>query len=194
MTRQHAVDGVLDALLPGDVLVATTGMISRQVYAYRQQRQQSAADFLTVGSMGHCSQIALGLAQHQPDRQVFCLDGDGAAIMHLGSVAIVGAQRPSNLRHIVLNNGAHESVGGQPTAGFEIDLGTVARACGYTGARLVTEAAEIAPAIARLRAGPGPAFLELRVRLSAGKAPPRPTASPLEQKQRFMTAIGSSVQ
>jgi len=189
LTRRQAIDTILQTLSPEDVVVATTGMISREVHAYRLRNQQTAADFLTVGSMGHCSQIALGIAQHQPERQVYCLDGDGAAIMHMGSLAIVGSQQPRNFRHIVINNGAHESVGGQPTAGFHVDLAGVARACGYTSSFLVADAEGITPAIVRMRSQSGPLFLEVRVGLNAGDVPPRPSALPVEQKRCLMKAI-----
>ena len=101
--------------------------------------------------MGHASQIALGIALAQPDRQVFCLDGDGAVIMHMGALAIIGSQKPANFKHIVFNNGAHDSVGGQPTVGFEINIRQIAVACGYRAAVCATTS-QISSALERLRA------------------------------------------
>ena len=140
--------------------------------------------------MGHCSQIALGVAAKKPERQVFCLDGDGAVLMHMGSLAIVGTQRPANFKHVVINNGAHDSVGGQPTAGFAVDFRAIALACGYTSAEAAKTREEVAAAVARLREARGPALLEVRVRKGARPDLGRPTTSPAENKRAFMKALG----
>lgn len=107
-------------------------MISRELFELRKVRGEGHGyDFLTVGSMGHASQIALGIALNKPDKIICCFDGDGATIMHMGSLAIVGQRAPRNYIHIVFNNGAHDSVGGQPTVGLDIDIPEIAKACGY---------------------------------------------------------------
>lgn len=122
MSREEAIRTVATALGEKDCIVSTTGMISRELFEYRVAMNQGhERDFLTVGSMGHASQIALGIALAQPDRRVWCFDGDGAAIMHMGSMAIVANKAPKNYVHVVFNNGAHDSVGGQPTVGLKID-------------------------------------------------------------------------
>lgn len=132
LKREDAIEGILKSLPADAVVVSTTGMISREVYETRERLGEGhARDFLTVGSMGHASQIALGIAMAQPTRPVFCLDGDGASIMQMGNMAIVGQSHCGNLTHIVLNNAAHDSVGGQPTVGGTIDLPAIAAACGY---------------------------------------------------------------
>ena len=132
LTREEVIRGIVNGLSDKDVIVSTTGKASRELYEYRVLLKQGHQnDFLTVGSMGHCSQIALGVALQQRDVQVFCIDGDGAVIMHMGSLAILGTKATDNFRHIVINNGAHDSVGGQKTVGFEIDLIKIADACGY---------------------------------------------------------------
>ena len=114
------------------VIVSTTGMISRELFEYRESVNQGhERDFLTVGSMGHASQIALGIALRQADRKVYCFDGDGAVLMHMGSLAVIGSLHPANYVHVVFNNGAHDSVGGQPTVGLQVNLSLVAKACGY---------------------------------------------------------------
>ena len=132
LPREQAIEGVLKSLPEGAVVVSTTGMISREVYETRERLGQGhARDLLTVGSMGHASMIALGIAKAQPDRKVYCLDGDGASIMHMGNMAIVGQSGCDNLTHIVFNNAAHDSVGGQPTVGGEIDFEKIAEELGY---------------------------------------------------------------
>jgi phosphonopyruvate decarboxylase len=167
-------------------------MTSREVFAYRKQREQGHhRDFLTVGSMGHCSQIALGLAQHQSGREVICLDGDGAVIMHMGSLAIIGTQRPANLRHVVINNGAHDSVGGQPTAARHIDLSAIALACGYAHAESTSSRDQADAALGRLRQHPGPSMLEIRVAGNPHTEAGRPTTTPHENKLAFMQDLGA---
>lgn len=190
LTRPEAVGLVLARLGADDLVVSTTGMISREVFAYREEGQEGHhRDFLTVGSMGHCSQIALGLAQHQPTRKVICLDGDGAVLMHMGNLAIIGTQRPHNLRHIVINNGAHDSVGGQPTAGSQIDLSAVALACGYAHAESVSSRDEANVALDRMRTEAGPSMLEIRVASNPHTDAGRPTTTPLENKLAFVKAL-----
>jgi phosphonopyruvate decarboxylase len=190
LTRPEAIELVLEWLNADGVVVSTTGLTSREVFAYRERRDQSHhRDFLTVGSMGHCSQIAMGVAQHQPGREVICLDGDGAVIMHMGSLAIIGTQQPENLRHIVINNGAHDSVGGQPTAARQIDLSAVALACGYVHAESVASRDEVIRALERIRERPGPSMLEIRVASTPHTEAGRPTTTPPENKIAFMRAL-----
>ncbi|HMV57252.1 MAG TPA: phosphonopyruvate decarboxylase, partial [Nitrospira sp.] len=123
LTREAAIQQVLEHLDERDVVVSTTGMASREVYEYRMNKGQGhKRDFLTVGGMGHASQIALGVALQRPSRSVYCLDGDGAVLMHMGALPITGTLKPENFKHIVFNNGAHDSVGGQPTVGLEIEI------------------------------------------------------------------------
>ena len=132
LKREDAIEGILRALPKDAVVVSTTGMISREVYETRERLgQDHSRDFLTVGSMGHAIMIAFGIAKAQPQRKVICLDGDGASIMHLGNLAIAGQSNCDNLTHIVLNNSAHDSVGGQPTVGGKIDFEEIARLLGY---------------------------------------------------------------
>ena len=132
LPREQAIEGVLKALSKDAVVVSTTGMISREVYETRERLgQDHSHDFLIVGSMGHASMIALGIAKAQPNRKVYCLDGDGASIMQMGNMAIVGQLGCGNLTHIVFNNAAHDSVGGQPTVGGEIDFEKIAEELGY---------------------------------------------------------------
>ena len=189
-TRAEALAVVLSALSPKDLVVSTTGMTSREVYALRHERREGhGRDFLTVGSMGHCSQIALGVAQHATGRDVYCLDGDGAVLMHMGSLAIIGTQRAPNLRHVVINNGAHDSVGGQPTAARDLDLCAIALACGYRSAEAVQGVDGLTAAVERLRASPGPAMLEIRVASQAHTDAGRPATMPVDNKADFMAEL-----
>ena len=132
LPREQAIEGVLRALPENAVVISTTGMISREVYETRERLgQDHSRDFLTVGSMGHASMIAMGIAKAQPNRKVYCFDGDGASIMQMGNMAIVGHSGCGNLTHIVFNNAAHDSVGGQPTVGGDIDFEKIAEELGY---------------------------------------------------------------
>jgi phosphonopyruvate decarboxylase len=188
--REAAIEAILATLGPRDVVVSTTGMASREVFEHRERAGEGhGRDFLTVGGMGHASQIALGVALARPDRTIVCIDGDGAAIMHLGALAIIGTRGPANLRHVILNNGAHDSVGGQPTAGFEVDLIAIANACGYRATRRVESLADIPGAVAALGETPGPTRLEVRVDTGARSDLGRPTATPAENKAELMAFL-----
>lgn len=187
MRREQAVIGVVDNLTDDDVLVSTTGKTSRELFEHRAAGGSGhARDFLTVGSMGHASQIALGIALARPERQIFCLDGDGALIMHMGALATIGTRAPANFKHIVINNGAHDSVGGQATAGYDIDVPAIAIACRYREARRIERGGELAPAVRWLRDVPGPALLEIMTRKGARGDLGRPTVAPGENKRAFM--------
>ena len=186
--RREAAIAALCARLGEDaVIVSTTGKISRELYEIREgQDRNHSRDFLTVGSMGHASQIALGIACAKADRPVYCFDGDGAAIMHMGGLALIGSLKPRNFKHVVLNNGAHDSVGGQPTVGLAIDLPAIARACGYAKAFSVEHETDLPATIERFLAGPGPALLEIKVRKGARDDLGRPKEKPVENKALFM--------
>lgn len=187
MRREQAVIGVAQNLRSEDVVVTTTGKTSRELFEHRVASDAGhAGDFLTVGSMGHASQIALGIALARPNRQVVCLDGDGALIMHMGALAITGTRGSENFKHIVINNGAHDSVGGQATAGYAIDIPTIAEACGYREARKIVRADEVESAMDWLRATPGPVLLEIMTNKGARSDLGRPTIVPSENKLTFM--------
>jgi len=187
--REYVIKMIIDRLGPNDIVVSTTGKTSREVYEYRDIVGGHNNDFLTVGSMGHSSQIALGIALAKPQRQVFCLDGDGSVIMHMGSLAVTGTQKAKNYKHIIFNNGSHDSVGGQPTAGLSISLTKVAISCGYKMANLAVTRNEIDAGIKLLKSAEGPALLEIRVRKGARADLGRPKESPKEIKKNFMEAL-----
>lgn len=170
-----------------DPIISTTGKASRELFETRTANGHShASDFLTVGSMGHASSIALGVALQKPGTKVWCIDGDGAALMHLGAMAVIGAQKPDNLVHIVVNNGAHESVGGMPTVAGQIDLTGVARACGYPYASSVDTVAQLDAALTEAKARNALTFLEVKCAIGARADLGRPTTSALENKRAFM--------
>lgn len=191
MTREQAIACFLEGLEPDALVVSTTGKPSRELYEQRELRgQPHDGDFLTVGSMGHASQIALGVALRAPHRPVYCLDGDGAVIMHMGGLCTLGTRAPRNFKHVVLNNAAHESVGGQPTVGFDVDFCAIARAAGYRAAARAEAEAALVEALGELRRAEGPALVEARVRVGSRADLGRPKMSPAQLKERFMRALG----
>jgi len=187
MSREEAIQTVASALGEKDVIVSTTGMISRELFEFRTQMNQGhERDFLTVGSMGHASQIALGIALEKPARRIWCFDGDGATIMHMGSMAIVASKKPKNYVHVVFNNGAHDSVGGQPTVGLDIDLPRIARAVGYPHTYSVSTKSDLIDVINDIKAHENLALLEIKVKKGNRKDLGRPTTTPIENKDALM--------
>ena len=194
LTREEAIQTVAAALGEKDCIVSTTGMISRELFEYRTAMNQGhERDFLTVGSMGHASQIALGIALEKKDRKVWCFDGDGATIMHMGSMAIVASKAPKNYVHVVFNNGAHDSVGGQPTVGLNIDLPAIAKAVGYKTAMSVDNKDDLDKALASITNNlspiASPIFLEVRVKKGNRKDLGRPTTTPVQNKEALMNFL-----
>jgi len=193
MSREEAIARILQAS-GDDPVVSTTGKASREVYELREGRGQGQGhDFLTVGSMGHSSSIALGIALQKPNCRVWCLDGDGAALMHLGAMALIGANKPANLIHVVLNNEAHESVGGLPTVAGALDLPTIAKACGYPSAASVDSPDGLDESLAAAKARDQLAFLEVKCALGARDNLGRPTTTPAENKEAFMAGLEGKV-
>ncbi|CAF4343887.1 unnamed protein product [Rotaria sp. Silwood2] len=192
LTREEALECVVNHFQHQDVVVGTTGMLSRELFELRMKRGDGhERDFLTVGGMGHASAIALGIAIQKPDRTVYCLDGDGAVLMHMGILANIAAVAPSNFKHIVFNNGAHDSVGGQPTVASNHDrfsFSHIAQGCGYKHVMIATNQIEINEAMEKIRAinNDGPILLELRIKTGHRKNLGRPTRSTNENRKDFM--------
>ncbi len=188
LSREDAIKAVAAAIGKDDVIVSTTGMISRELFEYRESLSQGhARDFLTVGSMGHASQIALAIALEQPKRRVWCFDGDGAALMHFGSLAIVGSKAPKNFVHVVFNNGAHDSVGGQPTVALDIDLSSAAVNLGYKAAVTVNHIDALESVLREdIPEKTGPIFLHIKVKKGNRPDLGRPTTTTLQNKKAFM--------
>ncbi|MFA6476199.1 MAG: phosphonopyruvate decarboxylase [Candidatus Paceibacterota bacterium] len=193
LSREKAVEIILGQCGENDVIVSTTGKLSRELFELREKNNQlHSQDFLTVGSMGHASQIALGISLEDKKR-VICLDGDGAMIMHLGSLATCGVYAPTNFLHIVLNNGCHESVGGQPTLGFNIDLPKIAEACGYKYTGRVEGEDDLLKTLEKILSVKGPVFLEVRLNKSSRSDLGRPTKTPQENKLAFVNFLKNKI-
>ncbi len=186
MTRESVI-GRIAAAAGTDVIVATTGKASRELFEIREKTGQGHdRDFLTVGSMGHSSSVALGIALQKPDTRIWCIDGDGAALMHMGAMAVIGSQCPPNLVHIVINNEAHETVGGMPTAASAIDFTMIARGCGYPTAVSADTCEALDAQLSAIKAGNALAFLEVKCAIGSRADLGRPTISTRENKSAFM--------
>lgn len=190
--REEAIKIVVDKLREDDIVVSTTGMISRELFEYREAKHQGHAhDFLTVGSMGHASQIALGIALQKPNRRIVVFDGDGALLMHMGGMTIIGDYAPKNLVHIVFNNGAHDSVGGQPTVGQKIDVEAIAKAVGYADVISVDSPMSLMAAMNHVNCAviDGVSLINVNVGKGNRKDLGRPTTTPIENKNALMEEL-----
>ncbi len=186
MLREEIIQHIADAA-GEDPIVSTTGKASRELFETRTARAQSHKyDFLTVGSMGHSSSIALGVALNKPDKRIWCVDGDGAVLMHMGSMAVLGANAPENLIHIVINNGAHETVGGMPTVASKLDLVSIAKACGYPNAVSVDSFEALDRELEAAKSRHQLSLIEVKCSIGARDDLGRPTTTALENKENFM--------
>ena len=189
MTREEIIRHIVE-ISGDDPIVSTTGKASRELFEIREARKEGhGRDFLTVGSMGHSSSIALGIALQRPDRRVWCIDGDGAALMHLGAMAVIGAQRPTNLVHVVINNGAHETVGGMPTVAGTMDLPGIAKACGYPRTAKADDAESLDRELRLAVLSHELFFIEVTCAIGARENLGRPTSTAQENKKAFMKSI-----
>lgn len=186
MVREDIIRHIADAS-GEDPVVSTTGKASRELFEIREAKGQSHKyDFLTVGSMGHSSSIALGVALNKPETKVWCIDGDGALLMHMGAMAVIGANAPKNLIHIVINNGAHETVGGMPTVASNLDVVAIAKACGYPEAVSVNSFEELDRELARAKEAECLSLIEVKCSIGAREDLGRPTTTAIENKENFM--------
>ena len=189
MTREEIIEHIVK-VSGEDPIVSTTGKASRELFEIRERNGQSHKyDFLTVGSMGHSSSIALGVAINKPDMRIWCVDGDGAVLMHMGSMAVLGANKPSNLIHVVINNSAHETVGGMPTVAGSIDLVAIAKACGYPNAVCVDNFEDLDKELEAAKARNELSLIEVKCSIGARDDLGRPTTTALENKENFMEYI-----
>jgi len=187
MKREEALEIILDNLSDDTIVVSTTGKTSREIFEIREKNNQShEKDFLTVGSMGHCSSIALGIALVRPDRQVVCIDGDGAMLMHLGSLTSIAGLKPNNFRHILMNNEVHESVGGQATAAKEINLSAIIESFGVNDIFFAESSSELKHKVIEFLSSSKPSFLEVKICPGSRDDLGRPTINPVENKVSFM--------
>lgn len=186
MVREEIIQHIVSAS-EDDPIISTTGKASRELFETRVSKKQSHKyDFLTVGSMGHSSSIALGVALNKPNQRIWCIDGDGAVLMHMGSMAVIGVFKPSNLIHVVINNGAHETVGGMPTVAGSIDLVAIAKACGYQNAVSVDSFVNLDKELDKAKKRKELSFIEVKCNIGARNDLGRPTTTALENKQNFM--------
>jgi phosphonopyruvate decarboxylase len=193
-TREQALIALAGQVGSGCVVVSSTGMLSRELFEHRRRAgDDPGLDFLVVGGMGHASSIALGIALQEQEREVWCLDGDGSLLMHLGALPVVAENAPRMFFHVVFNNGVHDSVGGQPTAIDRADVPALARACGYRHAAAVATLASLPEEVARMRDSGGPGLLELRVRPGSRSDLGRPTATPAASKASIMASLAPPV-
>tara|TARA_B100000315_G_scaffold246779_1_gene274519 strand:+ start:2086 stop:3216 length:1131 start_codon:yes stop_codon:yes gene_type:complete len=187
MVREEALEIILENLDSDTIVVSTTGKTSREIFEIREKKGQShQQDFLTVGSMGHCSSIALGIALAKPHREVVCIDGDGAMLMHLGSLTTIATLKPKNFRHILMNNEVHESVGGQDTAAKNINLSSIVAAVESSRMFMAETTIELKININDFMQGDGPSFLEIKIQPSSRANLGRPTIKPVDNKENFM--------
>ena len=186
MVREQIIQHIVKAT-GEDPIISTTGKASRELFETRVANGQSHKyDFLTVGSMGHSSSIALGVAVNKPGQKIWCVDGDGAVLMHMGSMAVLGANKPDNLVHVVINNGAHETVGGMPTVASQIDVVAIAKACGYPNAVSVDNFEDLDKELLAAKARNELSLIEVKCSIGAREDLGRPTTTALENKQNFM--------
>lgn len=189
MVREEIIRHIVKAS-GEDPIVSTTGKASRELFEIREANGQSHKyDFLTVGSMGHSSSIALGIAINKPDKKIWCVDGDGAVLMHMGSMALLGSNKPSNMVHVVINNAAHETVGGMPTVAGNIDLVGVAGACGYPNAVCVKNFEDLDRELETAKIRNELSFIEVKCSIGARDDLGRPTTTPIENKNNFMNCL-----
>ena len=187
LTREQVVEQIIESSDDSDVFVCTTGKLSREVFEIRKRKQMGhGRDFLTVGSMGHSLMIAYGIALAKLEKRIFCLDGDGAALMHLGSMGVVAVGNQQNLVHVVINNGSHETVGGVPTVGAKLCFSEVATALGYGHSFCVEGEEELLSVLNQLHELSDSVFIEIICNLESRKDLGRPTTTPIQNKKELM--------
>lgn len=188
--RREEILEILVDEVESDIFVATTGKTSRELFEIRERKGQAhKQDFLTVGSMGHSSSIALQIALEKPAKKVWCIDGDGAVLMHMGAMALIGSSKAENFIHLVINNQAHESVGGQPTIGDRIDLLKIAEGCGYSRVYRLQSKEDIREVFGKIAKEKGPVFIEIKSAIGSRKDLGRPTQSAKENKKQLMNYL-----
>lgn len=170
-----------------DPIISTTGKASRELFEIREANGEGhGCDFLTVGSMGHSSSIALEIALQKPEQKIWCIDGDGALLMHMGAMALIGSNKPKNLVHVVINNGAHETVGGMPTVASDIDVTSIARACGYPNAVSVSDYDSLDRELEAAKDRCELSLIEVKCSIGSRADLGRPTTTAIENKIEFM--------
>jgi phosphonopyruvate decarboxylase len=190
LLREEALELLLQLSEENDLIVSTTGKTSREVFELRAKHGQKQRDFLTVGGMGHTGSIALGVAIGQPNRRIVCLDGDGSLLMHMGSMPVIAGYKPQRFVHVLLNNGSHESVGGQATSAEHVNFAQLASAVGYSGYALAKDLPSLYSAWQSLAEQVGPVLLEVKIKNGSRDDLGRPANTAQENKLAFMEAAG----
>ena len=189
MKRETAIE-IIESITGSDPIVSTTGKASRELFEIREKQGKGHGfDFLTVGSMGHTSSIALGLAINKPDKTVWCIDGDGALLMHMGAMAVIGSVSPANFKHIVINNCAHETVGGMPTVAGGMDIEKIAQGCGYKYIFTADDEASLKNALEQAKRKKGLCLIEVKCEVGSRGDLGRPTTTPIENKESLIKQL-----
>lgn len=192
MEREEIIEHII-GISEDDPIISTTGKASRELFELREKYNQSHKyDFLTVGSMGHTSSIALTIAINKPDKKIWCIDGDGSILMHMGAMALVGETNPKNFIHVVINNGAHETVGGMPTVAKDIDLVSIAKSCGYSYAVSVDNFDDLDHQLEKAKNLNELSLIEIKSSIGARADLGRPTTTPIENKEKFMKFLNET--
>jgi phosphonopyruvate decarboxylase len=190
MYREQALELILNNLGQSDIVISTTGKTSREIFEIRKKdKKPHNQDFLTVGSMGHCSSIALGIALSKKDKKIVCIDGDGSMLMHMGGLATIASYKPKNYKYIILNNKVHESVGGQSTAAKEIELSNIIRALGFKNVYKVSNQIDLGKSIKNIMNKNDLSFVEVLIRPGSRSDLGRPTIKPVDNKKAFMNFV-----
>jgi phosphonopyruvate decarboxylase len=194
LSREEAVSVIAESINDKDIIVSSIGKMSRELFEYRDKKNQKHnKDLLIVGGMGHAASVAAGIALQKQKLRVFCLDGDGSIIMHMGVLTTIGTNKPNNFTHVVLNNGLHDSVGGQPSSGLKIDLKSIVLGCGYRKYYKVTNKKELKNVIKKTESIKGPIMIEVLIKPGARKALVRPNIHPRENKTTFQSFIKKGI-
>ena len=187
MIRTEALEAILGSLQGNEAIIATTGKTGRELFTIADRPNH----LYVVGGMGAASAIGLGICLKSPAQPVVVIDGDGAALMKLGALATIGYCQPASLLHIILDNEAHDSTGGQATASSVVNFAQIAAAANYRNALQITARDQLESAIRDLRLKPGPSLLHVKIRQGSPKNLGRPTVKPHEVKERFMNFLAS---
>jgi phosphonopyruvate decarboxylase len=193
MSRENAIEIIMDNLTGNEIIFSTTGKTSRELFEYRTARRKNPKDFLTVGSMGCSASIALEVALQKPDKKIYCFDGDGSVLMQMGALSTIGSYKPRNFTHIIFDNEAHDSTGGQPTNSPNVNFEQVAKACGYINTKTVKTKTELENSVNEIKKIDGPNMIVVKVNKGARKELGRPTKMPSENKKDFMGLLKSGV-
>ena len=189
MKREEIIEHIVK-YTENNPIISTTGKASRELFEIRERNKQSHEyDFLTVGSMGHSSSIALGVAINKPNKKIWCIDGDGALLMHMGALGVIGSINPSNFVHILINNQSHETVGGMPTAVSNLNIKKIAEACNYKHIYSVKSFDELDRVLEEARNNDKLTFIEVLSSIGSRSDLGRPTTTAIQNKEGFMNYL-----